>query len=241
MGVPSRYRGSVICRDLVDYQLDKLPGSCRRYMNSRLSSQFFLLLLLYTAIKLLFASITDLLCQSIVMPSSEPQKVLNVGLIGCGEVAQVVHIPTLSHMSQWFRITYLCDVSSDALEHCAAKIPNHVPKTTRDPSELCASDDVDAVLVVNSDEYHAAHAVLALQYNKHVLVEKPLALTSKDIREIIEVEKNSQGKLMVGYMRRYAAPFEDAVREIGGLDKILYARVRGIQESFRSRITEINC
>jgi predicted dehydrogenase len=160
------------------------------------------------------------------MDTQEGQKVLNVGIIGCGEVAQVIHIPTLSFMSSWFRITYLCDVSSAALKHCAAKLHN-VPKTTREPNDLCASDEVDVVLVVNSDEYHAAHAILALQHNKHVLVEKPLALTKRDIFAIIEAERISKGKVMVGYMRRYAALFDDAVREIGGLDKILYARVRG--------------
>lgn len=93
---------------------------------------------------------------------------------------------------------------------------------------LCASADVDVVLVVNSDEYHAAHAILALQHDKHVLVEKPLALTKRDMIAIEEAERQSKGQLMVGYMRRYAAPFEDAVREIGGMDKILYARVRDI-------------
>lgn len=163
------------------------------------------------------------------------RRILNVGLIGCGEVAQVVHIPTLSFMSSWFRITYLCDVSDAALQHCASKIANHVPKTTRDPEELCASPDVDVVLVVNSDEYHAAHAILALKHNKHVLVEKPLALTRKDIEAIIEAEKTSQGKVMVGYMRRYAAPFEEAVKEIGGMDKILYARVRGTVHASQCR------
>lgn len=83
------------------------------------------------------------------------------------------------------------------------------------------------MLVVNSDEYHADHAVLALQHDKHVLVEKPLALTKRDVQAIIDAEGKSKGSVMVGYMRRYAAPFEDAVKEIGGIDKILYARVRG--------------
>ncbi|KAF4974101.1 hypothetical protein FZEAL_8974 [Fusarium zealandicum] len=162
------------------------------------------------------------------MADTTQSRILNVGLIGCGEVAQVVHIPTLSYMSSWFRITYLCDVSAAALEHCAAKIPNHVPKVTQNPAELCASHDVDVVLVVSSDEYHATHAVLALQHNKHVLVEKPLALTKRDIQAIVDAERSSSGKAMVAYMRRYAAVFEDAVQEIGGLDKILYARVRDI-------------
>lgn len=161
------------------------------------------------------------------MSATPGQKIVNIGLIGCGEVAQVIHIPTLSHMSDWYRITYLCDVSEGALKHCAAKL-HGTAKTTRDPAELCSSPDVDAVMVVNSDEYHAEHAVLALKNDKHVLVEKPLALTKRDMQAIVEAEKKSKGMVMVGYMRRYAAPFEDAVREIGGMDKILYARVRGM-------------
>ncbi|KAH6692490.1 hypothetical protein F5X68DRAFT_259142 [Plectosphaerella plurivora] len=156
-----------------------------------------------------------------------PTKLVRVGLIGCGEVAQVVHIPTLLYMSSWFSITHLCDVSDQALKHCASKIPGQV-RTSRNPEELCASADVDAVLIASSDEYHALHAIMALRHDKHVLVEKPMALTKADAAAIAEAEGKSQGTVMVGYMRRFAGPFEDAVREIGGLDKILYARVRDI-------------
>ncbi|KAM0346330.1 hypothetical protein ACHAPU_005761 [Fusarium lateritium] len=161
------------------------------------------------------------------MPAYHPNHVVNVGIIGCGEITQVVHLPTLGFMSSWFRITYLCDISAASLKHCAAKLNNGVP-TTIDPAELCSSDQVDAVIIASSDEYHASHAILALQNNKHVLVEKPLAITKRDALAISAAEKSSRGKVMVGYMRRYAAPFEDAIREIGGMDKILYARIRDI-------------
>lgn len=161
--------------------------------------------------------------------SSSERRIVNVGLIGCGEIAQVVHIPTLLFMRDWFRLTYLCDVSANALDHCSKSVP-YSHKTTTDPTELCSSGQVDVVLIANSDEYHSAHAVLALQHNKHVLVEKPLALTKRDIYAVIDAEKKSKGKIMVGYMRRYAAPFEDAVKEIGGFENILYARVRGMDE-----------
>jgi Oxidoreductase family, NAD-binding Rossmann fold len=154
---------------------------------------------------------------------------VRVGLIGCGQVAQVVHIPTLGFLSDYFRITYLCDVSTGALEHCQAKIPgSRVPKITKNATELCSSDDVDVVFVLSSDEYHAEQAILALQHDKYVFVEKPAALNLRDIDRIQQAEKSSKGKLMVGYMRRYASAFETAIKEIGGIDKILYARVRDI-------------
>ena len=159
----------------------------------------------------------------------ESQRIVGVGIIGCGEISQVVHIPTLSFLSDFFRITYLCDVSEEALQHSQQKtIGNSIPEITSDPEELCASSEVDVILVVNSDEYHVAHAILALKHDKHVFVEKPMALNNRDAEAIIEAERRSKGKVMIGYMRRYAPAFVDAVKEIGSMDQILYARVRDI-------------
>jgi len=55
-----------------------------------------------------------------------------------------------------------------------------------------------------------------------------MALSLKDADKIIELEKTSSGKVMVGYMRRYASAFIDAVKEIGTLGQVQYARVRDI-------------
>lgn len=92
---------------------------------------------------------------------------------------------------------------------------------TTEPQTLCASPDVDVVSVINSDEYHVDHSILALENNKFVFVEKPLALNVRDIERIKSAERNSNGKVMVGYMRRHAAAFVDGVKEIGGMDQVL--------------------
>jgi hypothetical protein len=160
--------------------------------------------------------------------SAPVSRKVRVGLIGCGEIAQVVHIPTLNFLSDLFQITYLCDVSRTSLEHCKSKVTGQKePATTTNPEELCASPEVEVVFVINSDEYHALHGILALKYNKHVFIEKPMSLNDRDADAIIAAEKASEGCVMVGYMRRYAPAFQDAIREIGGMEKILYARVRG--------------
>ncbi|KFZ02171.1 hypothetical protein V500_00409 [Pseudogymnoascus sp. VKM F-4518 (FW-2643)] len=156
------------------------------------------------------------------------KQIIRVGIIGCGEITQVAHIPTLGFLSDLFQITYLCDVSNGALKLCRNKVIGPAPKTTRDANELCSSSDVDLVMVANSDAFHVPHIKLGLRNNKIVFVEKPMALTLKEADEIIELEKQSLGKLMVGYMRRYSAGFIDAIKEIGSLDRICYARVRDI-------------
>lgn len=87
---------------------------------------------------------------------------------------------------------------------------------------------MDVVFVASSDPYHVEHILTGLKYGKFVFVEKPMALSLKDVDVILEAERDSSGRVMVGYMRRYAAAFIDAIGEIGGLGEILYARVRDI-------------
>jgi predicted dehydrogenase len=155
---------------------------------------------------------------------------LTYGPLSCGSVTQVVHIPTLNFLSHLFQITYLCDVSNDALNHSQRKVAGgRLPKITCSPEELCAAPEVDLVMVANNDTFHMPHTLLGLQNNKPVFVEKPIALTLQDADRIIEAEKASNGgKVFVGYMRRYASAFVDALKEVGSIEKIRYARVRDI-------------
>lgn len=158
--------------------------------------------------------------------------ILRVGIIGCGEVAQVIHIPVLGFLCELFSITYLCDVSQQALDFTKARVVGSSNvRITKDPKEVCGSPDVDVVFVLSSDEYHADHAIMALSEHKHVMIEKPAALNFHDLARIQRAEDASRGRVMVGYMRRYAAAFEEAIKEAGGLDQVLYARVRGIGSS----------
>lgn len=163
-----------------------------------------------------------------MFPSDTTYPTLRVGIIGCGEVAQVIHVPALGFLSELFSVTYLCDVSQQALDFTKTRVMGSSNvRTTRNPTELCGSPDVDVVFVLSSDEYHADHAIMALSQHKHVMIEKPAALNFRDLARIQQAEDASRGRVMVGYMRRYAAAFEQAIKEVGGLDQVLYARVRG--------------
>lgn len=99
---------------------------------------------------------------------------------------------------------------------------------TSNAQEVCSSPEVDVVVVCNANGYHPLHTILALKHDKYVMVEKPVALCLRDIDAIIEAEKTSKGRVFVGYQRRYAPAFLDAVKEVGSMEKIQYARVRDI-------------
>lgn len=130
-------------------------------------------------------------------------------------------------LSDYFVITYLCDVSQNALEYCSSRIASR-PRLTTSVSDVCSSSEVDAVLICNSSALHATHATLALKNNKHVFVEKPVTYNYRDIDALIAAEQNSTGAVFVGYMRRYAPAFIAAINEIGDKTKIQYARIRSI-------------
>lgn len=124
----------------------------------------------------------------------------------------------LSHL---FQITYLSDVSEDAMKHSQLKVAGNArPKTTRSVEELCNASDVDLVIIASNHAFHAAEACIALKAGKHVFIEKPIALTLLDTDDIIAANKAAGGgKVFVGYMRRFAGAFTDALNEVGSLDR----------------------
>ncbi|MBB6669542.1 Gfo/Idh/MocA family protein [Cohnella nanjingensis] len=154
------------------------------------------------------------------------RQILNVGIIGLGEVAQVIHLPVLEALPDQYRIAALCDVSPGLLAAMGEKY--RIERLYADAFELVKQPDLDVVFVLNSDEYHSECAIAAANQGKHVLIEKPMCLTFAEADAILEAQARHGVKIMVGYMRRYAASFVEAVREIGGLGNVHYARVRDI-------------
>ena len=159
---------------------------------------------------------------------TENAQILRAGIIGAGEVAQTVHLPTLSLLTHLYTVVAICDVSPKTAEHCKAKFK--IPFSTTDPYELISLPNVDLVFILTSDQYHAPYAIAALKAGKNVMMEKPLTLSIKSGLEIVEAEKAAGGpRVFVGTMRRYAPSFTHAFkREVSSIPRILYARSRGI-------------
>ncbi|KAI5240435.1 NAD(P)-binding protein [Aureobasidium subglaciale] len=161
---------------------------------------------------------------------------LRIGIIGAGEVTQIIHLPTLCQLSHLYEFTAICDLSRKVCqshgktiphnaEHCAAKY--HIPKVTTDPQEIIKSPDVDIIFISVSDEFHEPYAIAALEAQKNVFIEKPITLSMQSAQRIIDAEEKSKGRVWVGYMRRHSRTFTDAFkRELESIPKILYARSR---------------
>ena len=155
-------------------------------------------------------------------PSPKPR--LRVGFVGCGEVTQIMHWPSLYQLSDHFEVTALCDVSPSILEELG-KLWN-VQTLTTDHRELVARSDVDVVLIANPNAFHAEVTLAAIAAGKHVLIEKPMCVTRREADEIIAAQKNSDVLVQVGYMRRYAPAFLEGCEAVKAMKEIKFARVR---------------
>jgi len=105
-------------------------------------------------------------------------------------------------------VVAVCDERSERLEQVNARYPS--VKTTTNPPELFADPEIDAIAVVTPVTTHFDLALQALQADKHVLVEKPLASTSEQALRLIEEARHRNRVLMVDHTFVYTG----AVRKI---------------------------
>jgi phthalate 4,5-cis-dihydrodiol dehydrogenase len=98
-------------------------------------------------------------------------------------------------------------------------------KVYREFEDLCADPNVEAVYVATPHQFHAAHAVAALSAGKHVLVEKPMALSLDECRAMIAAAQKSRRQMVVGHSHSFDAPIGLTKRMI---ERGAYGRVRMI-------------
>jgi predicted dehydrogenase len=151
---------------------------------------------------------------------------LRVGIIGCGEVTQLIHLPTLAFLPDLFRVDALCDVSPGVLEAVADRW--RVAGRHTDPRALIEDPEIDAVVVANPDAFHVEAVLAALAAGKDVLVEKPMAMTLRETDDVINAAREAGRVVQVGYMRRYAPAFLQACRLVPEIGPIRLARVHDV-------------
>ena len=105
----------------------------------------------------------------------------------------------------------ICDVDIEKMNKVGDE--KNITRRYSDYKELLAQPDIDAVIIVTPDALHKEMAIAALEAGKHVLCEKPLALTREDCAAIAEAVKRSDRKFMVGQICRYTPAFK-AAKEI---------------------------
>ena len=131
---------------------------------------------------------------------------IGVALVGAGNLARWAHLPALKKIpGAKLRAVYSASGArgrSYALRFGADYCTSEFEQALMDP-------DVHVVLVLSRNQHHAAQAVQALRAGKHVFVEKPMALTEEECRELVHAVRDTGQQLTVGFNRRFAPFYRD--------------------------------
>jgi predicted dehydrogenase len=123
-----------------------------------------------------------------------------IGIIGCGKIAQVRHIPEYLENKD-AHIAAVSDLNRDRAKEIAGKIGCKAYPT---PEELLQDKSIDAVSVCTANITHADIAIKAMRAGKDVLCEKPMATTLDDCEEMVKVSTETGRILMIGQNQRLA-------------------------------------
>ena len=125
---------------------------------------------------------------------------LNIGVVGCGKIAQVRHIPEYAANENCTLVGFFNPKTSRA-EDMAAKYGGKVYQSAE---ELFADPAIDAVSICAANYAHAELTIKALEAGKHVLCEKPMAVTLADCEAMMAAAEKSGKRLLIAQNQRLA-------------------------------------
>lgn len=157
--------------------------------------------------------------------------VIRFGIIGCGRISKR-HAEAIA-LCQMTELATVCDIvpnKMDAAIDTYMRAANGAQRNVAQPSliddyhQLLKREDINAVVICTESGYHAAIALDALNAGKHVLVEKPLALSTSDADAMIKLAEEKGLKLGVCHQNRFNPPVQQLRQalEQGRFGKLIY-------------------
>jgi len=130
-----------------------------------------------------------------------PERRLRIGVAGLGR-AFTLMLPTLAADPR-LELVAAADPRGEPTERFAAEFGARVYASVE---ELCADDGVEVVYVATPHQHHPEHVALAAAHGKHVLVEKPMAITLEECRGMIDAAVRANVCLIVGHSHSFDRP-----------------------------------
>jgi myo-inositol 2-dehydrogenase / D-chiro-inositol 1-dehydrogenase len=146
-----------------------------------------------------------------------------LGLIGCGQIADLVHLDILRRLSG-VELVALVEVDPARRERARRRVP--AAAAFESYEELLAVAELDAVVICLPNALHAEATVAALRHRKHVYLEKPLATSLDDARRVLEAWERADVVGMMGFNYRFNPLYCEMKRRLdaGRLGSLVAAR-----------------
>ncbi|TRX50222.1 Gfo/Idh/MocA family oxidoreductase [Fulvivirga sp. M361] len=147
-------------------------------------------------------------------------KELKFGLIGCGRIAD----RHARHIANSGNLVAVCDIEVDKAKKLASEYNSHFYTNI---SELLSKEpEIDVVSICTPNGLHATHTIASLKAGKHVLCEKPMAISVYDCGEMIKEAEKANKRLFIVKQNRFNPPVE-AVKNL--LDEGKLGRIYNVQ------------
>lgn len=146
---------------------------------------------------------------------------LRIGLVGCGAIAQIMHIPYLCDYEQ-FELVALADNYQPVLDAVADRY--QITRRYTNWNDLLANEDIDAVVICHGGSHHDS-IIAALQAGKHVLTEKPVGWNVREVREVADKVTQSDRVVQVAYHKRYDPGFRYAREQVQKIKDLGFVRI----------------
>lgn len=153
---------------------------------------------------------------------------VNIALVGCGDISRR-HLAGLKEEVDRVRLHVCCDTNLERAQHAAQEGGDTTTKVTSNYHDILNDPEVTAVDLCLPHHLHASFAIAAAQAGKHILCEKPLALTPGECDAMISAAKLANVVLMHLEPQRMSETVEIAAKHIRAG---LIGRVVGLQAAF---------
>jgi len=129
---------------------------------------------------------------------SKIHRPLKIGIAGVGVGAAEI-LPTMQ-ASERIKLVAAADVNPRILDVFRQRYNG---RTYPSVLELCQDPEVEAIWVATPNRFHSEHAIMAAQHGKHVVVEKPMAITMKEASDMIEASIRYNVKMVCGHTQSF--------------------------------------
>lgn len=157
---------------------------------------------------------------------------LKFAIIGCGRISYK-HVEALIANKKESELIAVCDIIGDKASERKKQYEDAIGddanvKVYTDYIKMLEKEDIDVITIATESGYHAKHAIDCLNKGKHVLVEKPIALSVKDADEMVRIAKKNNLKLGVSHQNRFNPPIQKLRRAIeeGRFGKLINGTAR---------------
>jgi predicted dehydrogenase len=179
--------------------------------------------------------------RSLPVPNARLKAPIRLGYVGCGFMAQHVHLPNFSTLSQCALLA-IAERRPQLARAVASRFA--VEKVYSSHLELAADAEIDAVAVSANYAQQGEISTDLLKAGKHVFMEKPMAVSVLQGEKILNAANKGDARLMVAFMKRFdpgnvlARTTIRQWRRDGTKGRLLYARNHGFQGNWLNGLSQ---